>query len=119
MKRENIIHSENFALGFYGAPTYLEKYYGVKILSNLIMAYKDGKIKHTEKKRVMGYMAVGSAISNIKLETTSSQIVKDHFIKELYHNLDGVDVQAVWLDVDGHNYTSFVFKNDDIKCLFP
>lgn len=48
MKRENIIHSENFALGFYGAPTHLEKYYGVKILSNLIMAYKDGKIKHTE-----------------------------------------------------------------------
>lgn len=119
MKRENIIHSENFALGFYGVPTHLEKYYGVKILSNLIMAYKDGKIKHTEKKRVMGYMAVGSAISNIKLETTSSQIVKDHFIKELYQNLDGVDVQAVWLDVDGHNYTSFVFENDDIKCLFP
>ena len=110
MKRENIIHSENFALGFYGVPTHLEKYYGVKILSNLIMSYKDGKIKHTEKKRVMGYMAVGSAISNIKLETTSSQVVKDHFIKELYHNLDGVDVQAVWLDVDGHNYTSFVFK---------
>ena len=78
MKRENIIYSENFALGFYGVPTHLEKYYGVKI-----------------------------------------QVVKDHFIKELYHNLDGVDVQAVWLDVDGHNYTSFVFKNDDIKCLFP
>ncbi len=73
------------------------------------MAYKDGKIKHTEKKRVMGYMAVGSAISNIKLETTSSQIVKDHFIKELYHNLDGVDVQ-LFADVDGHNYTSFVLK---------
>ncbi|ATE86000.1 hypothetical protein KPS64_gp50 [Shigella phage KPS64] len=119
MKRENAIFNDNFAIGFYGKPTPAEKLYGNAILETLKEVYTTGGMKHTEANRVRGYMAIGSAISNIKLETTSAKKVRDHFIKELSENLDGVDVKAVWLDVDGHNYTTFVFKNEDIKCLFP
>ncbi|QBP33002.1 hypothetical protein CHB7_gp49 [Enterobacteria phage CHB7] len=119
MKRENAIFKGNFAIGFYGKPTETEKQYGKYLLDDLIDYVQEGLIKHSEKNRVKGYMAVGSAISNIKLETTCAKEVRDHFIRDLHSNLDGVDVMCAWLDVDGAKYTTFVFKNEDIKCLFP
>lgn len=119
MKAQNAIFNGNFALGFYGKPTGAEKTWGEEILEELKEMYKRGEIKHTEKKRVAGYMTIGSAISNIKLETTCAHDVRNTFVKELYNNLDGVSVKAIWLNVDGTNYTTFTFKNEDIKCLFP
>lgn len=119
MKRKNAIFNENFSIGFYGVPTETEKVFGGILLAYLKRDYQAGKIKHTERNRLKGFMTIGSAISNIKLETTCSKEVRNAFIKELYNNLDGVEVKAIWLDVEGAHYTTFVFKNEDIKCLFP
>lgn len=119
MKRKNAIFNDNFALGFYGKPTSAEKSFGEELLGVLKQMYQEGRVKHTEKSRVAGYMTIGSAISNIKLETTCAHDVRNTFVKELYNNLDGVSVKAIWLNVDGTNYTTFTFKNEDIKCLFP
>lgn len=119
MKTQNAIFNDNFALGFYGKPTSAEKSFGEELLEVLKQMYKEGRIKHTEKKRITGYITIGSAISNIKLETTCAHDVRNEFIKELFDNIDGVAIKAIWLNVDGTNYTTFTFKNEDIKCLFP
>lgn len=119
MKRENAIFKGNFAIGFYSKPTEAEKVWGHEILVEMIAKLQKGDIKHSEKNRVKGYMTIGSSISNIKLETTCAKDVRNSFIKELFNNLDGVDATAIWLDVEGTIYTTFTFKNEDIKCLFP
>lgn len=120
MKRENALpHGKNFfALGFYSKPTAMEVHYGRKILNVLTEALKNKKIEHVEKFRQAGYMTVGSAISNIKLEKTCKKHVRERFIMELYNNLDAVECVAIWLDIEGEKYTTFAFKNEDIQCLF-
>lgn len=121
MQLDNVISKTHdkvtYVLCFYGKPTETEKLIGESLLDKLIAKIDD--IPSFTGTRKKGYQQLGSAISNKKLMTGSSSIVKARLISTIHEEIDGVDTVMLDAEIEGFGSAkTFAFSREDLNILF-